>query len=73
MIYKECSGCHSYTAAQSLCGCHNICAIVYVANTGVPIYRISKISAADMAKFSVSTIGTFQNCTDISTDILHKH
>ena len=25
---------------------------------GVPIYRIGKISAADMTKFSVSAIGT---------------
>ena len=32
---------------------------------GVPIYRIGKISAADMAKFSMSAIG---NCTDIFTD-----
>ena len=26
---------------------------------GVPIYRIGKISAADMAKFSISAMGIF--------------
>ena len=39
-------------------------------NKGVPIYRISKISFANMTKFSISAIGKFYNCTDISTSFV---
>ena len=32
---------------------------IHIVSRGVPIYRIGKISAADMAKFSVLAIGIF--------------
>ena len=35
------------------------CIMMYIANIGVPIYQIGKISAADMANFLISAIGIF--------------
>ena len=36
---------------------------------GVPIYRIGKILAADVAKFAISAIGIYFEIVRISTDI----